>query len=138
MKRTEAGFTLIELMIAVVILATLAALALPSYNNMVKNNHLKNARANIMQIEQSLERFYTQKGTYVGAAIPAQLTATDKFNFTLSEAGACEVGGGLGADKYCIVARPNAAWGTTETRFLVRDGLGEVFTCTSADACTKN
>jgi type IV pilus assembly protein PilE len=137
MKRTESGFTLIELMIALVILGTLAALAYPAYTSIIKDNHLKKARANILQIEQSMERYYTQKSTYTGAIMPAAYAATEKFNFTLSQAGACDVADGVGADKYCIVARPNADWDDTETRFLVREGHGEVFICSAEDACIK-
>ena len=46
MKRVK-GFTLVELMIAVVVVSILAAIALPAYSNYVKRGKISEATANL-------------------------------------------------------------------------------------------
>ncbi|WP_082585882.1 type IV pilin protein [Hydrogenophaga sp. Root209] len=70
-RRPHRGFTLIELMIAVAVVALLAAVALPSYNEFVMRSHRANARAALLQAAQWMERTATAQGTYpLTAAIP--------------------------------------------------------------------
>lgn len=65
----QQGFTLIEVMIAVVIIAVLAAIAYPSYNNHVTKTRRAAAAACLLENQQLLERFYTNRLTYEGAAV---------------------------------------------------------------------
>ena len=69
MARTRAakqrGFTLIELMIAVAIVALLAAIAYPSYQDSVWKGKRGEAKAAILRTLQSEERYYTQNNTYI-------------------------------------------------------------------------
>lgn len=52
----KSGFTLIELMIVVVILAILAAIALPSYAAYVRKNHEKLVLQKISELSLALEK----------------------------------------------------------------------------------
>lgn len=70
-KRLTRGFTLIELMIAVAVLAILAAVAYPSYRDQITKSHRADAKSALLALAQRLERFYTERSTYAGAALGA-------------------------------------------------------------------
>ena len=59
------GFTLIELMIVVAIIAILASIALPSYTSYVARARRADARTQLLQVAQFMQRFYTANDTYV-------------------------------------------------------------------------
>ena len=67
------GFTLIEVMIVVAIVAILAAIALPSYSEYVRRGHRADARAGLLQAQLWLERAATATGVYP-TTLPASLT----------------------------------------------------------------
>lgn len=59
------GFTLIELMIVVAVIAILAAIAIPSYQNQVQKTRRADAQTGLLQVAQQLERCFTRTNTYV-------------------------------------------------------------------------
>lgn len=66
MKTRQSGFNLIELLIVIVILALLATIAMPSFQSFIRNTRLANVRSELAENAKNLERYYTQKGTFVG------------------------------------------------------------------------
>ena len=60
------AFTLIELMIVVAIIAILAAIAYPSYQEHVRKTRRAQARVDMMETVQQLERHYSARNTYAG------------------------------------------------------------------------
>lgn len=68
------GFTLIEVMVAVLIIAILAAIAYPSYQGTVRKARRADAQAVMLQLTQWMERFYTVNHRYdrVYAIPPAE------------------------------------------------------------------
>lgn len=64
------GFTLIELMITVSIVAILASVAYPSYQGFVLKSKRAEARTALIDLLQQQERFMTQRNTYSNPVIP--------------------------------------------------------------------
>lgn len=65
----ERGFTLIELMITVAIVAILAAIAYPSYTKYVQRGYRSEGLAMLNDAVARTERFYAQNNTYAGATL---------------------------------------------------------------------
>ncbi len=61
------GFTLIELMITVAIVGILAAVAVPSYQENVRQNNRAAAKAVMYENAQFMERFFSQNNQYDAA-----------------------------------------------------------------------
>mgnify|MGYP000055861877 FL=1 len=62
------GFTLIELMVAVAIIAILSAIALPSYNEYVIRGRLTEATAALADLRVKLEQYYQDNRHYSSTA----------------------------------------------------------------------
>ncbi|OMH34035.1 type IV pilin protein [Motiliproteus sp. MSK22-1] len=84
-KLRAQGFTLMELMVAMAIIAILSAIAYPSYTSMLVNNRRLEAQGALMGFVTAMERYRADNSTYVSAAVgtvyPAQapIDSGDKF-----------------------------------------------------------
>jgi len=61
------GFTLIELMIAVAIVAILAAIAIPSYSEYVRRGRITEAISTLSGMRVKMEQYFQDNRTYVGS-----------------------------------------------------------------------
>lgn len=68
-RQRHSGFTLIEVMIVVAILGVIAAIALPSYRDSVMKSRRSDAKSALMQASQAMEKYYTERQTYLGATL---------------------------------------------------------------------
>ena len=73
----QSGFTLIELMITVAVVAILAAIAIPSYADYVNRSRRNDVRLSLAQSAQWMERFRAENnGTYTGATLQPGTTVS--------------------------------------------------------------
>ena len=88
----EQGFTLIELMIVLVIVAIFAAIAIPSYQSYVRRAHASQAQDQLQQIAVALERHKSRNFNYLNFSLPTNLAVSPKgatgssikYNFTVA------------------------------------------------------
>jgi type IV pilus assembly protein PilE len=108
--RRHAGFTIIELMVAVAIVAVLAAIGYPSYTDYTRRGKIAEALSTLAEARAKLEQFYLDNRTYVGAdatpLLPCGIDALNKGKkyFTTT----CTA---LGGGTYTVTAQGNAAEG---------------------------
>lgn len=97
--RIQDGFTLIEVMIVVVIVAILAAIAIPSYSAYVIETRRSDAKAALLEVSQRLERCYSQFNSFNHADCSVSLPQA-------SPEGYYAVTGKLTAGTYALTAKP--------------------------------
>ena len=91
--KKEAGFTLLELLAAIAIVAILGAIAMPIYTDYVRKGQLGEAYANLADMSTRLEQFFQDNRTYAGACVDGTVaplpgggggTSMKYFNYTCS------------------------------------------------------
>ena len=110
MLKRQRGFTLIELMVTVAIIAILAAIAFPSYQDSLRKSRRTDAKNALTQAMANMERYYTERNTYFTAAMCA--TTTNKPDIC---PGSCSGVGGTCTStekNYTIALFPAAASAT--------------------------
>lgn len=84
--RTNRGFTLIEVMIVVAIVAILAAIALPNYREYTTRAKLTDATSGLADFRVRMEQFYQDNRTYdgggCGGSCGAACPTSQYFTFT--------------------------------------------------------
>ncbi len=103
MNSRQQGFSLIELMVAVAIVAILAAIAVPAYDGVIRKANRSEARDELLRIAGQQEKFYTSNNRYTDnpsvLGIPADgKTPHDAYTLTVDV-----TGGGQG---FLITATP--------------------------------
>jgi type IV pilus assembly protein PilE len=75
------GFTLIELVITMLIAATLAAIAIPSYSNYVRKSRRVEARSALLDMASLQERYFSTQNVY--SATPSDLGFSGSYPVTV-------------------------------------------------------
>jgi type IV pilus assembly protein PilE len=87
--KKQKGFTLIELMIAVVIVAILASIAIPSYSAYITRSNRRAAQATMMEIATrqhqifAANRAYAASASDLGYTLPPEVSAHYSFDIDL-------------------------------------------------------
>lgn len=123
--RKENGFTLLELMIVVAIIAILAAIALPSYQDYITRSKFQEATSTLADLRVKMEQYfmdnrrYNVGGTAGTCGIPGGLTPTvpgaKYFTFTCASSNAA----GAGDQQFVITATGITAQGLQGISFTV-------------------
>jgi type IV pilus assembly protein PilE len=136
--KISGGFTLIELMIVVAVVAILASIAIPSYTQYVIRSNRTEGKVLLMQSAQSLERCYSRFGAYTNTSCEGLFPQT-------SESGFYEVDfpgdDDVAANSFTLSAVPQGTQATRDTKcgtltlnHVGQKGLGTTATGT-VDEC---
>ena len=146
--RAARGFTLIELMIVVAIVAILAAVALPAYGDYLRRGLLPEAFTNLADFRVKMEQYYQDNRNYgnTGAAVCAN-TATNpptwntfvpngprNFTYTCALTGTT----GTGNQSYTLTATGSTGRAVGHVYTITQDNLQRTSTfkgATVAKAC---
>jgi type IV pilus assembly protein PilE len=119
MKFRKRGFTLIELMVVVAIVAILAMIAYPSYTRQVQKSRRAQAKADLTELSQQLERQFTANRDYTGYTL--------EFTQSPREAGstaAYNIVGVIAARTYALTANATGPQATDLCGNLTLDNTG--------------
>jgi type IV pilus assembly protein PilE len=122
MNRKMSGFTLIELMIAVVVIAILVAIAVPSYRSYLQRGNRAAAQSYLMNIAQLQQQYLMDARTYATTQLALTLTTPTNVStyYTIQDPFTV----GTAPNSFSVTATPIGAQATDSCGTLSIDNLG--------------
>ncbi|MEY4764188.1 MAG: hypothetical protein RI907_861 [Pseudomonadota bacterium] len=108
------GFTLIEVMIVVAIVAILSSVALPAYTNYIRRGQLQEAFTNLASYRIKLEQYYQDNRRYA-----ADIDATSCGGAAANQLTAAELGGEASHFTYTCTVSADATSGAAAQHFTI-------------------
>lgn len=140
-RTPDSGFTLIEMMIVVVIVAVLAAIALPGYSDHVRRSRIIEATSKLADHRVRMEQYFLDSRTYSGGgttcgvpdppyapgkdAFEVRCTTASPTNYTVTATGRESMAGFVYTIDHANTRATTAAptgWSTSTTCWTVRKG----------------
>jgi len=120
------GFTLIELMIVVVIVAILAAIAIPSYQRYVYRSRRPDGKDLLIRLAQAEERYYATHNSYPATAtsIDPNLSLTSEKSYYVATIAVPNPNPGAGPASYLLTATPQPPQDADVCGALTLDNTG--------------
>ena len=124
-KRKQIGFSLVELMIIVTVVAILAAVGFPAYGDHVRKTHRSKAKAALSDAASQQEQFFLNNKTYTtdfsntGINFPTTTEAGLYVLSAVAPTAACPI-----ASCYVLQAVPQAPQNTDSCGTLTYDSNG--------------
>lgn len=123
MRKSTSGFTIVELLIVIVVIAVLAAIVLVAYNGLQVRTHTSAVKSDLSSVSKKFTLYYTDYGYYPsGANAGATKTALTTIDFKLSKNSYSTATNTnllyitvANGSQFALLARPN---GSTETYYI--------------------
>lgn len=115
----QKGFSLIELVVVLAVIAILAGIAYPSYMDTLRQTRRADAKTNLLELAQRIERFYSENHSYtdVEASVGGspQDTVDGWYSITITST----------ASTYNLVAAPQNSQASDPCKSLTYNNLGQ-------------
>jgi type IV pilus assembly protein PilE len=118
--RRSGGFTLIEVVVVMAIVAILAAIAIPNYAAYIARGHRSEARMTLTQAAQWMERWRTQSGGYLNPPLPPALQQSPASGNVIYNIAVASTAGA-----YILTATPTGPMANDECGALTLDQTGQ-------------